>query len=123
MSLNPNDTLVALSNGTFWLAQIVPSFIWAFTKNTLFYAYNNPDSNNFTIIYYNYKTDEKHTHTMSNVIAVSGHSETFVIASKGQLNDTTIHVTDTIGVLIAKIIILYVPTCIAVYENTIAICA
>lgn len=36
MSLNPNDTLVALSNGTFWLAQIVPSFIWAFTKKNTF---------------------------------------------------------------------------------------
>lgn len=85
-------------------------------KKTLLYAYSNPDSNNFTIIYYNYKTDEKHTHTMPNVIAVSGHLGTFAIASKGQLNDTTIHVTDTIGVLIAKIVILYVPTCIAVYE-------
>lgn len=92
-------------------------------KKSLLYAYSNPDSNNFTIIYDNYKTDEKHTHTMSNVIAVSGHLGTFAIVSKGQLNNTTIHVTDTIGVLIAKIVILYVPTCIAVYEKTIAICA
>lgn len=124
MSLDPNDTMIALSiENLFCLAQIIPTFIWAFTKNTLLYAYNSSDSNDFTVIYYNYKTDDKRVHTIADVIAVSGHSGVFAIAAKGQFDDSIIYVTDTIGVSIATSNIPYVPTSIAVYGKTIAICS
>ena len=124
MSLDPNDTQLALSiESLFCLAQIIPTFIWAFSKNTLLYAYNNSDSDDFTVIYYNYKTDDKRVHTISDVIAVAGHSGYFAIASKGKFDDSTIFVTDTIGVSIATTTLPYVPTNIAVFGKTVAFCS
>ncbi|OHS97711.1 WD repeat protein [Tritrichomonas foetus] len=124
MSLDPNDTQLALSiENIFCLAQIIPTFIWAFTKNTLLYAYNNSDSDDYTVIYYNYKTDDKRVHTISDVVSVAGHSGNFVVVSKGKFDDSTVYVTDTIGVSIGTTTIPYVPTNVAIFGKTIALCS
>jgi WD repeat-containing protein 35 len=54
VSLDPTDTTLTIAwDNLFCLAQIVPSILWAFTMNTLLYAYEKNNDSVFTAVFFN----------------------------------------------------------------------
>ncbi|OHS94343.1 WD repeat protein [Tritrichomonas foetus] len=120
VALNSNDTQVALCLGdTFCLAQIIPTFLNAFTRNTLVYAFNNYEGNTFTVIYYNYILDEKRVHNVDGVLNLSGDNGYFAVFSKINENLAKVQITDTIGVFVASADIPFIPKYFSISEKTV----
>lgn len=124
IATNMGDTQIALCSGdTFCLAQVLPTFLCAYTKNTLLYGFDNSLSSNYTLVYFNHVLRQKRVHSVENVLNVSGNNGFFAIFSKDPKdinNSCIISITDTIGVSISTAIISFIPNYFAIYEDTVA---
>ena len=120
LAFDPNDTVLAMAvDNLFCLAQIVPSYIWAFTKNTLLYTYNSYEGEEFTQVFYNYRTGDKRVHSISDVIAIAGHGGHFVVARKAQLGDCLLSIVDTIGITVNSASLKFIPFAVAINGKTV----
>lgn len=122
IATNLGDTQIALCLGdTFCLAQVLPTFLCAYTKNALLYGFNNSFSSNFTLVYFNHMLRQKRIHTVENVINISGSNGFFAIFSQDSKdNSCIISITDTIGVFVSTITIPFVPSYFTIFGETVA---
>jgi hypothetical protein len=82
VSLDPTDTTLAIaSDNLFCLAQIVPSALWAFTINTLLYAYEKNNDSVFTAVFFNRNSVDRLVQAHRGLAAVAGHSGHFLLVT------------------------------------------
>jgi WD repeat-containing protein 35 len=122
ISLDSRDTQIAIAaQNVFCLGQIIPKVLWGFSRHTLVYAYNSSDGTDYTVIYYNHKTDERRVKNMSNVVAIAGDSGNFVIVTKTGTDESTVFVTDSIGITVAVTTVPFVPFTAHLSKSAVAV--
>ncbi|EAY22286.1 WD repeat protein, putative [Trichomonas vaginalis G3] len=110
ISLDPTDTSLAIaSDNHFCLAQIVPHIIWGYTNNVLCYCYLKGNDDISTAIFFNRKSEEKRVQQFRDLVTLSAHSSFFVFATKNGADESTLTVTNTIGVVITSSHIPFIP--------------
>jgi len=121
LSISPSDNQLAiLSESLLCIAQIIPSFIWAYSNNTLFISYSKNENDDYAALYYNKKTGFRKITSMKNVHGVTSHSGYFIITLAGGKDSSTLVVTDTVGVTLASTTIPFLPTSSASHKKLFA---
>jgi WD repeat-containing protein 35 len=63
-------------------ANIQPSYLWAYFNNTLVFAFQKPEKNDMTIVYWDSVVNEKHVRTMKGLLHIKAAGEYCVLVSE-----------------------------------------
>jgi len=78
---------IALAVDSFiYFANVRPDYKWGFFSDTVVYAFNKPDRAEHCTIFWNSKTDEKHTKYVKKLLAIRACGDTCVLATKADDN-------------------------------------
>jgi len=69
-----------------YFANARPDYRWGYFSDTLVYAFNKPDRAEHCTIFWNTKTDEKHTKYVKKLMAIRAHGDMCVLATKADDN-------------------------------------
>ncbi len=63
-------------------ANIQPSYLWSYFNNTLVFAFQKPDKNDMTIVFWDSVVNEKHSRTMKGLMHIEAAGEYCVLVSE-----------------------------------------
>eukprot|EP00761_Pharyngomonas_kirbyi_P009989 gb/GECH01010007.1/.p1 GENE.gb/GECH01010007.1/~~gb/GECH01010007.1/.p1 ORF type:complete len:877 (+),score=173.67 gb/GECH01010007.1/:1-2631(+) len=86
-------------NSAIYFANVRPDYKWAYLPKTLIYSYEKPERMNDVVTFWNFKTGEKHSNTLNNVVHVLAKDEYSALISKSPKHprSNTIYLCNSIG--------------------------